>query len=182
LKSDAPRPRLQIHSNPTARLLCRLWGFAFATNLGHFNATTTDGPEARHVQSAASIAARQRQYEVSFADIRHRISRSKRSSGVGPGREIFNSFPLPVSHSLLNQARPTATMALILVSLNPSTFEALRNLRQGLRKIEFDFISCAPHPQQDRYLRSRGRKVCATCCNEEGKTQAERLERAVAER
>src|SRR5271154_7275461 len=65
--------------------------FAFATNLGHFNVTTTDGPEAGHVQSAASIAARQRQYEVSFADIRPRISRSKSSttsSGVGPVRNF----------------------------------------------------------------------------------------------
>jgi hypothetical protein len=173
LKSDTPRPRLQIHSNPTARLLCRLRGFAFSTNLGHFNATTTDGPEAGHVQSAASIAARQRQYEVSFADIRHRISRSKRSttsSGVGPVREIFDSFPLLISHSLLNQARPTAATALILVTLDPSTFEASRNLRQGCATSSTGLVSS-----------KSGKKVCATCFNE-GKTQAERLKRAVAER
>jgi len=84
-------------------------------------------------------------------------------------REIVNSFPLLVSYSLLNQARPTGTTALILVSLDPSTFEASLNLRQGYTTSSTGLVS----------LKS-GKKVCATCFNE-GKTQAERLERAVAE-
>jgi hypothetical protein len=39
---------------------CRLRGFAFATNLGHFHATNTDGPKTGLVHSSPPIAAPQR--------------------------------------------------------------------------------------------------------------------------